>query len=103
MSNFDAFITKYSIGDSLCDMHYGLNQLEELIPGFKLHSHHKIRCDKSTEAVQAIIDGCEQYNTPAVTYHNKMLVLVSEHGPGFYAVYSYDGRWFGSVCFHIED
>jgi hypothetical protein len=102
MSNFDLFLKRFTVGDVICDMHYGLGQLEDIIPGFKLLSHHKIRCDKSTEAVQAILDGCERYNTMSVSYCNKSLVLVSDSSIGFYAVYSYDGRYFGSICFNID-
>ena len=101
MSKLKEFIDKYDFGSTLCDMHYGLSQLETGIPGFQLLSHHNIRCDGSTDAVVRIIAGVTDDPRP---YHNKMLVLVGEVGHSvFYAVYSYDNRYFGSVCFKIAE
>lgn len=101
MGHYRDFINTYQPGNVLCDMHDGLSQLETAIPGFVLLSHHKIRCDNSTQAVRAILDGV--LGTDAYTYFNKLLVLTGDADRNaFYAVYSYDNRHFGSVCFKIE-
>ena len=102
MSNYRDFINSRRPGKVLCDMDDGLSQLETAIPGFVLLSHHRIKCDNSTEAVTAILNGV--LGQQGYTYFNKLLVLVgdSPYHNAFYAVYSFDNRYFGSICFKIE-
>lgn len=84
--------TKLDIGDSVCDMHYGIHSLErDLEKPLKVSNHVTMptRLSASPFISEATGKG----------YTNKMAVVVG-HGMGPYGLvvtvaYSYDGRMFG--------
>jgi len=87
-------------GKVLCDMHYGLSQLETRITGFKLLHHATIRTEHGAEFVRSLLaeNGIEY-----PTVHNKLLYLIDQDNAGNYkAVYTYDGHMFGIVTFNTS-
>ena len=87
-------------GKVLCDMHYGISQLENRITGFVLVSHVQLSSALGSNIVGALLG---ESGVEYPTVHNKLLYLLEQDNTGNYkAVYTYDGRKFGIVTFRVE-
>lgn len=81
------------VGDSLCDMHYGL-QLDESLEEYQEHGRVRV----SVDVAMQLIDRAKQI--AGGSYLNKMLCVVDicPNG-GITCAYSYDGRYAGIISF----
>ena len=89
----------HEIGDSICDMHYGLPTKDYAGNEIKVISHIEIECENSTDLLRKLLNGVGFEN--GSSYTNKIAVVVDWIQLGWTCAYSYDGNHFGMFDFEI--
>jgi hypothetical protein len=96
-------IDELTTGKVLCDMHYGLSQLEQRIEGFEVLHEARVGTPHGKHIVATILGTALGPRIVTPTAQNKLLYLI-EHTTNsvFKAIYYYDSLYFSIVTFKAK-
>lgn len=91
-------LEQYEVGDTICDMHYGVHQLTDR---YKIVSHIRCRLDSEQGHAISTLLG----TLTGKSYENKYLRVVTPVGwdDHVMGMYLYDGRTFGIIVLGPKD